>query len=61
MKFTTEKDKVAFYEMCNSQCTDLTNPNPCSDKFVDCTKFGGYDPADKCKQTCVIKEDSRDF
>lgn len=30
------------------------------DTFVDCTKRGGYDPADKCKQTCLSKKDITD-
>jgi len=25
----------------------------CSGKFVDCSKYGGYDPTDPCHQTCI--------
>ena len=30
------------------------------DGFVDCTKRGGYDPANKCNQICLSKEDITD-
>jgi hypothetical protein len=35
-----------------------TKPQMCSKVYVDCSKFGGYDPKDKCKQTCLKKEDT---
>ena len=34
----------------------------CSGKYVDCSKYGGYDPTDPCHQTCVEpREDVEDF
>lgn len=29
------------------------NDVTCRGKYVDCTKFGGYDPRDPCRETCV--------
>ena len=30
----------------------------CIQRFIDCSKLGGYDPADECKQTCSLKEEA---
>lgn len=46
------------YEECLDKCDGITKPtvdtesSDCPEVFVDCTKRGGYDPTDKCKQTC---------
>jgi len=35
-------------------------PVVCSALFVDCSKFGGYDPKDQCKQTCRDRDGAND-
>lgn len=48
---TTEK--TMFYE-CADKREGVTSV--CPKKYVDCTMYGGYDPNDKCRQTCLKKE-----
>ena len=42
-----------YYE-CAGKCEGVTSA--CPRTFVDCTMYGGYDPNDKCRQTCLKKE-----
>jgi len=39
----------------------MKHSKDCDGSFVDCTDYGGYDPIDTCKQTCMQPtEDSDD-
>jgi len=47
------KEKTMYYE-CADKCEGVTSV--CPKKYVDCKMYGGYDPNDKCRQTCLKKE-----
>ena len=51
--------------MCQDKCRlESQNENNenvmCTGQYVDCDGFGGYDPRDPCKQTCIQKRDKGD-
>jgi hypothetical protein len=47
------KEKTLYYE-CAGKCEGVTSV--CNKRYVDCSRYGGYDPNDKCRQTCLKKE-----
>lgn len=54
MRFFNEVEKMQYYYSCQIKCKIETQHESeshltCSGKFVDCTNYGGYDPADPCK------------
>jgi len=55
--------KYTYYEACVSSCLGRMNDvkKGCSKKIVDCGPFGGYDPDDMCKETCLRQEDHSEY
>jgi len=54
----TGKDQDMYFYSCVIKCkidtTRLkTDDIHCSGEYVDCGQYGGYDPSDPCKQTCI--------
>jgi len=43
-----------YYYSCLEKCDGVTQV--CKKMFVDCSRYGGYDPSDRCRQTCLKKE-----
>lgn len=39
----------------------VEKPVACLARYVDCSMFGGYDPADPCQQTCLKKQDKSEY
>ena len=59
MRFISSKEQLIYAYSCVIKCKVETRQllgakATCSGKFVDCTMFGGYDPIDPCRQTCII-------
>ena len=50
---------------CKTWCKQGKNkqpdPSKCSKMYVDCSLFGGYDPEDACKQTCLRPYDAYNY
>lgn len=59
MRFKSADDQNLWYTACQMKCDMEVQKNEqkedvfCDGKFVDCDGFGGYDPRDPCRQTCV--------
>lgn len=57
MRFHGGNELRQWYYSCQIKCRIETSKNreaheTCSGKFVDCSRYGGYDPTDPCHQTC---------
>ena len=61
---TTNESKLLYYYSCGLKCKidakklKFSNAK-CTGEFVDCSKYGGYDPIDPCKQNCIFKKQIR--
>ena len=57
----TEWQVKIRYNECHGDCP-VPKPEEtsavCITQHVDCSKLGGYDPEDKCKQTCLYQSES---
>lgn len=60
MQFASMEQHYNYMSECNFGCTHPPDKPMCADNYVDCTDFGGYDPYDPCKQTCLKQETKRD-
>jgi len=58
IRFKSQEDADNYKKSCNDKCI-AENPNDkvCPRNFVDCSAHGGYDPKDRCQQTCLKKAD----
>ena len=59
MRFASKTDQLKYKYACRLKCSaeaaraKAANKVCTSDQFVDCSSYGGYDPVDPCKQTCI--------
>jgi len=59
MRFYSAREEQLYYYSCVIKCKVdaerlLGSHAHCSGKFVDCSMYGGYDPTDPCRQTCIV-------
>ena len=62
MRFFTYTEQLQYYYSCQIKCKIETaqiknSHETCSGKFVDCSRYGGYDPTDPCHETCLRPKD----
>jgi hypothetical protein len=65
LRFLSSAEKMQYYYSCEIKCKldnrlvteKVKHDRPCTGEWKDCTNFGGYDPSDPCKQTCIQKEE----
>jgi hypothetical protein len=58
MRFASEADGTRWLTSCQIKCKVDSGSSQkdnvfCTGNFVDCSGYGGFDPTDPCKQTCV--------
>lgn len=70
MRFLSSSERLTYYFSCEIKCKidsklnqrmdhSATDYDNCSGDFVDCSKLGGYDPTDPCRQTCLLSRTHR--
>ena len=60
--FKDPADQYEWFKGCNNECiTNQKTERVCSEFYVNCKDLGGYDPADKCNQTCVKKKSNNEY
>ena len=57
MSFVSMEQEYGYMSDCRQSCMYPPQENTCPTTYVDCSDFGGYDPNDPCKQTCLQTED----